>query len=166
MKTPEMAKNVIHVTSFDLSVMEVVETIAAEQGIHKKIILRDLGINHTAWAKMLKNERNVSTKSDRQAEIISILKGKYDVDPDYIRHYPNHTAMFLRALMAEDNGGRYKVKAHGSIRSLQKAIRDCEKLINKLLDEADHYKATITELKEDLANARLLISELRKAAKK
>jgi hypothetical protein len=157
-------KYAINTTPFDLAVMETVETIAATKAIHKKVILADLGINHTAWAKMLKHERNVSTKPDRQAEIISILKGKYDVDPSYIRHFPNHPAMYLTA-MVKDDGGAFSVKKEGSIKSLQKSLRDCEKLINKLIAEKDLLLQELSRHKETIENDRLLISALKKAAK-
>lgn len=165
MKLSKTGNNVIHVTGFDLSVMEAVESIAAMQGIHKKIILRDLGIHHTAWAKMLKNERNVSTKADRQSEIISILKGKYNVDPDFIRHYPGHTSMFLKKETEANEDGTYRVKMHGSLRSLQKYLRECEREINKLLTQVSDKDAQIKILKEDLENARLLLKTLKKSAK-
>lgn len=163
-KSAQYGNYVINVTSFDLAVMESVETIAATKGIHKKVILADLGINHTAWAKMLKHERNVSTKPDRQFEIISILKGKYDVDPNYIRLYPNHPVMYLTAIV-KDDGGAFSVKKDGSIKSLQKSLRDCEKLINKLMAEKDQLQQELDRCKETIENDRLLISALKKAAK-
>jgi hypothetical protein len=160
----QYGNNVINVTPFDLAVMEAVERIAATKGIHKKIILADIGINHTAWAKMLKHERNVSTKPDRQSEIISILKGKYDVDPQFIRHFPKHAVMYLTEAIADD-GGIFSVKKEGSIKSLQHSLRDCEKLINKLMAEKDELQKELDRCKETIENDRLLISALKKAAK-
>ncbi len=162
MKTDEKGNNVIYITPFDLSVIEVVETIAAKTGIYKKIILKDLGINHTAWPKMLKNTRNVSTKPTKQAEMISTLKGKYDVDPDYIRRYPSHKNMFLTPTIAADDGDLFTAQKNGSLITLRKSIVACEGMIRDLQHRDDEQKAEILRLKQALDNANLLLATYQK----
>lgn len=103
----DMAKKV-GPTPFDLGVINVVEYLSSilttlkpeyENFKHKNDILKALGIEKEKWSEIVNHRRHVSTKPDRQAEIVGQLRKLFKVDPNYIYHYGSYQRMFVEDIV-------------------------------------------------------------------
>lgn len=140
---------IVQPTTFDLGVINVVEYLDAMlpqlslEYVHlqdKRDILNAIGINPAHWSNMVNHYRHVSAKAAKQAEIVSLLKQQFRIDPQYIWNYGTYTRMFLQPIVSGDK----------KIAGMGHSSRELKRTISILYDEIANYKVTILELKKEL----------------
>lgn len=98
-----MKKQIIP-TPFDLGVINVVEYLSSarwhlkpgyEKYAYKNDILKAIGIAQEKWYEIRNHYRHVSTRPERQAKIVGLLKDLFRIDPNYIYHYGSYKRMFI-----------------------------------------------------------------------
>lgn len=156
---------------FDLAIIEVVEYLymqgeklldILEKVPDKKDILTDIGISHLIWPQMVNHFRHVSTKAAKQQEIVNKLKQKYFVNPAFIWNYPNDKRMFvveeLFSKVAEEDPNQ---PMPASAKLLKKEVIKLRKQLADAEDVIAEKNKTISMLQEDIANLKLLVSQLK-----
>jgi hypothetical protein len=142
----EMAKKVIP-SAFDMGVINVVEYLCSvltalkpeyEDFRHKNDILATLGIQKEKWHEIVNHQRHVSTKPQRQAEIVGILRMVFKVDPNYIYNYGTWQKMFLENIVVSEKPP--DVVSGYSARELRASLLLQKEEIKKLRDELAETK--------------------------
>jgi hypothetical protein len=173
-RTPKNS-NKVEPSSFDLAVIEVVNhiyqnaprlNIELREVPDQKDILNSIGINPQHWPQMVNHNRHVSKKPLKQQEIVTQLRKLYWVNPDYIWKYPHEKSIFIidGILSAAEDGIDYK-KIPSSAKLLRKELLAAFSKIDGFENTIQELTIENRSLKEDIANLKLLVKQLKSDGK-